>query len=149
MFLFMGGDKRLEPLKELAKDPARQTQCAHFIPREHTHISLAAIDAHWLSLYSQFSALVFPSKFAGICAVRRPMIFVGVPQYTVGRMISENKPGLVVKNGDSEGFAKAAAQLAKDPELRQEMGDNACQFYLRTFSKEAGRKKWAELLSAS
>ncbi|MGB0371574.1 MAG: glycosyltransferase family 4 protein [Opitutales bacterium] len=145
-FVFVGGGKRLSVFRELGSDGSAGLQFVPFAPREMTANSLSAIDIHWLSLYPQFSSLVFPSKFAGICSVGRPCIFVGDTECELARMIVEHGLGLVVRSGDADGFQRAVLNLVSDKALRDSMGANAISFYQEYFSKKSGLEKWEQLI---
>src|SRR5213075_2347842 len=48
-----------------------------YAPRERLSESLSAADAHLVTLLPEVEGLVVPSKFYGILAVARPVLYVG------------------------------------------------------------------------
>ena len=147
-FILIGGGKRFAEFDDLSESRLESVKLVDFSPRGKTAESLSAVDIHWFSLYPQFSDLVFPSKFAGICSVGRPSIFVGDVESALAKLISEHSLGLVVQSGDSRAFCDALNRLVSDKELRLQLGVNAHKFYAQHFSKQVGLELWKQLLSA-
>jgi len=83
---------------------------------------------HVAPFYSAFDALVLPSSNEGTpvsaieaLAAGRPVVATrvgGVPD-----VVRDGKDGFLVETGDTAELANRLAQLARDPELRERMGD--------------------------
>ena len=61
-------------------------------------------------------------------------------------IIQHGENGLIVKNGDIEGLAKAMISMMRDDAARKRMGENAKKV-VETYSEEAVMKQWIELFN--
>ena len=68
------------------------------------------------------SGLAVPSKFYGILAAGRPVLFIGPEESEVARVIREREIGVVVQPGDSEGLIRAILTYRDAPERREREG---------------------------
>jgi hypothetical protein len=84
--------------------------------------------------------LIVPSKFYGILAVARPVIFIGATDGELARLIDEHGIGLVVAEGDAEGLARAIRNV--DPE----MGRRGRELYLARFAPRHAFAAWERVL---
>ena len=80
VFLMIGGGKA--PFAELAAAVKRRRlgSALRFMPYQEQSMlrhSLSLPDLHWLSLDPRLEGLLLPSKFYGIAAAGKPMIFIG------------------------------------------------------------------------
>lgn len=75
---------------------------------------LAAADVHLITLRTEFSGLVLPSKIYACLSSGRPILFVGPKSSDVHLLCTEARhPGYEqVEPGDVDGFARALARLA-------------------------------------
>jgi hypothetical protein len=75
---------------------------------------LAAADVNLITLRTDFSGLVLPSKIYACLSSRRPILFVGPKSSDVHLLCTEARhPGYEqVEPGDVDGFARALARLA-------------------------------------
>ena len=84
-------------------------------PVEELPRLLVTADAHLISLRSEFSGIVLPSKVYGCIASRRPILFVGPASSDVHTLC--RKAGLPayehVEAGDIDGFAAELDRLAR------------------------------------
>ena len=61
-------------------------------------------------------------------------------------ILTKNQLGVFTKAGDLEGFVEAISQLAAEPEKCEKMGARGRQFILDNLTKDAGTRKYAEVL---
>lgn len=61
-------------------------------------------------------------------------------------ILTKNELGVFTKAGDLEGFVEAIRQLASEPKKCAEMGARGRQFILDNLTKDAGTRKYAEVL---
>jgi glycosyltransferase involved in cell wall biosynthesis len=87
-----------------------------------------------------------PSKFYGVLAVARPVIFIGAPDGELARIIEEHRCGIVVASGDDEGLARAIAKLRDDRADAVAMGQRGRQLYLERFAPERAFAAWERVL---
>lgn len=115
-------------------------------PREALGELLSLGNVHLVSVAENFSGLLVPSKFYGVLAAARPVLYVGPRESEVARVIEESKCGLVIEQGDSAGLVKAIETLHADPQLAQAMGRRAREVFERTFTRSHACERWLRLL---
>lgn len=117
-----------------------------YVPRERLAESLSAADVHLVSLQPSLEGLIVPSKIYGILAVGRPVIHIGSAEGEIGRLVTDNRCGLVVPSGDAAGLTAAIGRLAAEPVLRAEMGSNGLDLYKRRFAPAIAFDAWTGIL---
>lgn len=115
-------------------------------PRERIRDLLALGDVHLVLMEQGYEGLILPSKFYGILAASRPVIFVGPPDCEVARAIIENDCGFVIANGDVDALVGAVKRLSADPALAQQMGRRGRSALERRYSMQASCANWHSLL---
>ena len=147
IFLMIGGGKRFE---ELARAVKRQglTSSFRFIPYQEQKTlsySLAAADAHWLSLNQKLEGLIVPSKFYGIAAAGKPIIIIGDKNGEIARRVQQHGCGIVVAPGDADALVDALRLLAKAPGTVSEMGRRARAMLDGHFTRQQALQRWSGL----
>lgn len=100
--------------------------------------------------YLQSSIYVLSSRYEGLGMVLLEAQAYGVPLVSYDckcgprDIIEDGKNGFLVKTGDEKALADAIIRLAKDEQLRKEMGRKA-KLHSQKFSEEAIMKKWNDL----
>src|SRR6516162_6158398 len=148
IFLMVGGGKRFE---ELAQAVKRQglTCSFRFIPYQEQKMlsySLAAADAHWLSLNPKLEGLIVPSKFYGIAAAGKPIIVIGDKNGEIGRLVEQHGCGIVVAPGDADSLVTALRRLSSAPETISEMGRRARAMLDGHFTRQQALQRWSGLI---
>jgi colanic acid biosynthesis glycosyl transferase WcaI len=115
-------------------------------PAELLSDSLAAADVHLVSLLPALEGLVVPSKLYGILAAGRPVVFVGDTRSDLAKLVCEQRCGIAVAVGDSEGLAAELRALRDDPARRESMGTRARELALARYTKEHAVADWLALL---
>lgn len=142
-FVFTGGGAQFEAVKKAA---GANAEFRSYVPREQLSQSLSSVDAHLVSLQPALEGLIVPSKFYGILAVARPVIFIGARDGELARIINAHRCGVVVEPGDVEGLTRAIATLAADREAAAEMGRRGRELYLARFAPQRAFAAWEALL---
>ncbi|HEX8253422.1 MAG TPA: glycosyltransferase family 4 protein [Thermoanaerobaculia bacterium] len=142
-FVFTGGGAQFEAVKRAASANA---EFRPYVAREQLSASLSSVDAHLVSLQPALEGLIVPSKFYGILAVARPVIFIGARDGELARIIEEHRCGIVIAPGDVEGLARGIAALAADREAAAEMGRRGRELYLSRFAPAHAFAAWERLL---
>jgi glycosyltransferase involved in cell wall biosynthesis len=146
-FLMIGGGAGMSRLREaVAARGLRNFVFQPYQPRESLADSLAAADVHLVSLIPRLEGLVVPSKFYGILAAARPVIFVGDPDGELARVIAARGIGAVIDAGDGATLAAHLERYAADPALREAAGGAAHACYRESFTFERALYRWIELL---
>ena len=115
-------------------------------PAELLSDSLAAADVHLVSLLPALEGLIVPSKLYGILAAGRPVVFVGDTRSDLARLVCEQRCGIAVAVGDSEGLAAELRALRDDPARLESMGTRARELALARYTKEHAVADWLALL---
>ena len=142
-FVFTGAGAQLAGVKREAPPNA---EFRDYVPREALSESLSSVDAHLVSLKPSLEGLIVPSKFYGILAVARPVIFIGAKDGELARVIDAHQCGIVVAEGDVDGLVLAIESLAGDPAAAQSMGTRGRELYLQRFSPERAFEAWERVL---
>jgi colanic acid biosynthesis glycosyl transferase WcaI len=142
-FLFTGGGAQFDAVKRAAGTNAAFRSYA---PREELSTSLSAVDAHLVSLRPSLEGLIVPSKFYGVLAVGRPVLFVGARDGELARIIDEHRCGMVIEMGDVEGLTDAIRKLAGDRAEAAAMGRRGRELYLARFAPHHAFAAWERVL---
>lgn len=142
-FRFTGGGAQLEAVKRAA---GANAEFHPYAPRERLSESLSAADAHLVSLQPALEGLIVPSKFYGILAVARPVLFIGARDGELARIIDAHGCGIVVEPGDAGGLARAIESLAGDRGKAAEMGRRGRALYLERFAPQHAFAAWERVL---
>lgn len=86
-----------------------------------------------------------PSKTWSILSCGRPVL-ANFDEGELQMILTRNELGMFTKAGDLDGFVEAIRQLAAEPEKCAEMGARGRQFILDNLTKDAGTRKYAEVL---
>lgn len=148
VFLFIGGG----PLRDQIEAEAlhRGLQNVHFRPaqpRQQLAVSLSVADAHLVTLKPGCEHFVFPSKFYGILAVRRPMIFIGPRTSELARTIAARGLGLVAERDEIGALAAGIQQLVGEPARRTQIDAALARFAREAGSVDSARARWRKLLA--
>lgn len=114
-------------------------------PRATLGAALAVGDLHLVTLRPGCERFVFPSKVYGICAARRPVLFIGPPESDVARLVVATGIGRAVPAGNPVAVASAVVQFAADAALRGRAAEAAGQF-AATSSASLAIGRWRSLL---
>lgn len=143
-FVFTGGGAKIEAIR---RSGAANVEVRGYVPLEQLAGSLSAADVHLVSLLPSLEGLIVPSKFYGVLAVGRPLIFIGARDGELARIIEEHRCGIVVASGDTAGLAAAIRHLAEHPEEAQAMGARGRALYLARFAAEHAFAAWERVLT--
>jgi len=142
-FVFTGGGAQLAAVRAAAPSNA---EFRAYVPREQLSESLSSVDAHLVSLQPSLEGLIVPSKFYGILAVARPVIFIGARDGELARIIDRHGCGVVVESGDVEGLVRAIETLASDRSQSAAMGLRGRELYLHRFAPAHAFAAWERVL---
>src|ERR1043165_2642344 len=146
-FLFIGSGAQLDAINRASEGARPLATFAPYQPREMLSESLSAGDAHLVSLLTQLEGLIVPSKFYGILAVARPVLFIGAADGELARLIREHDLGYAIAPGDDAALARAIEELAADPERASAMGRRGRALYDERFAPEIALGEWERILA--
>jgi glycosyltransferase involved in cell wall biosynthesis len=145
--LFIGGGVKMEALKtQVDERNLRRVRFLPYRPRECLEDSLAAADVHLVSLIPALEGLIVPSKFYGILAAGRPVVFIGDPDGELARIIRATGSGVVVGTGRGAELASAIRRLQRDDCERLAMSLAARQLLDDRYTVNRGVAAWTALL---
>jgi colanic acid biosynthesis glycosyl transferase WcaI len=151
VFQFIGGGALLPQFIRGVEKDSLQTlfRFAPYQANDQLRLSLTLPDVHWISLRPEMDGLVVPSKFYGICAAGRPIIFIGNSRNELARLVLENDCGAVVENGNDEKLAEVIGEFLGDREKVKRLGSNARTLLDARFSRRHALEKWTETLHSA
>lgn len=149
--LMVGDGAQLPALRDRAR--SLQLDAVSFRPYqplEFLRQQLLVADMHIVTLDPRLEGLVVPSKFVGVIALGKPVLFVGSPDGELGTLIRETGCGVVVAPGAVQDLARAIADLARDrdegsPRLRA-MSENALALCARELQRSRAFDDWAGVI---
>ena len=144
-FVFAGGGVGMSRIRPLESDAVR------FLPACSYGELNSVLNVADIGLVTQTRAslgCVVPSKFYGILAAGRGVLYVGPEESTVAQVIRETGCGWTVELGDSEGMARLIRELEADRARVREVGERARQVFEERFTREKGVARFWELLAS-
>lgn len=147
-FLFIGGGAKLKALQHFVVDHLLENVMFQpYQERDQLSMSLSVADLHLVSLKPELEGLIVPSKFYGITAVGRPVIYLGNEIGELAKVIKEASCGYAVANDNVKEFCELITGLAGDPELCQGMGIEARKLFEQKYTKTQALMEWTQLLT--
>ena len=116
-------------------------------PKEILPYSLTLPDLHVISLQPDLEGLIVPSKFYGIAASGRPVLYIGNPKGEIPEILKDNACGHTVNIGDVESAVKFIKKLKMDSEKTIKMGGASRQIFDEKFNKQISFDSWVNVLS--
>lgn len=148
-FLFIGGGHGKEMIEQVVQDKVlNNVQFRPYQPRESLKESLGLPDVHLVTLKPELEGLIVPSKFYGIAAAGRGVLFVGDPQGEIGKIVEAANCGKTVAIGEHEKLAGYISKLKNETGLAKEWGDNARAVFEARFDSKIPFELWDELINS-
>jgi colanic acid biosynthesis glycosyl transferase WcaI len=82
--------------------------------RERLRESLTLPDIHIVSLDERLEGLIVPSKFVGVLAMGRPVLWIGAADGEVGRLVRMSGCGVTVPSDDAAALTRVLRELSDD-----------------------------------
>lgn len=102
VWLFIGGGAGIERLKtDPALGQSGRVLFKPYQPRERLCESLSVGDAHLIVLDPQCDGLILPSKYYGVRAVARPILYLGSSEASVAGMLDDGDVLLLAQDSDA------------------------------------------------
>jgi colanic acid biosynthesis glycosyl transferase WcaI len=148
LFVFIGSGSRRREVEAAIAGGASNLLLLGFQDREFLAHSLSAGDVHFISLRPGCEGLVVPSKFYGVLAAGRPVIYEGSASGEVALTIGEVGCGRVVEHRDATALRSAILDYCDDREAAARAGDAGLVAFRAHFTQEHGATRCADLLEA-
>lgn len=147
VFLLIGGGSGMEALKvEADSHGLSNIIFKPYQPHKILAQSLSAADVHLITLRPKLEGLIVPSKFYGIAAAARPIIFVGDEFGELAVIVKDTEAGLVVREGDGAMLSQAIVELKENPRVAERMGACARKVFDTRFCRPAATARWRSVL---
>jgi glycosyltransferase involved in cell wall biosynthesis len=143
-FVVTGGGAQLN---ELRAERLPNLRFEGYAPRERLSESLSSADAHLVTLLPSLEGLIVPSKFYGILAVARPVLFVGARDGELARIITAHECGYVIEPGDGEELSRRIRELASDRDRARAIGLRGRRLYEERFAPRIAFASWERILT--
>ncbi len=88
-----------------------------------------------------------PSKFYGIAAAGRPVLYIGDPEGDIVTIIQRANCGIAISEGDAGSLAAQIRRLDSAYDLCLDMGRNARAVFDQRFERRWALSIWKQLLS--
>ncbi len=148
-FLFIGGGVHHESLRRMREQESlRNLSLQPYQPQESLLSTLKAGDIHLVTLRPELEGLIVPSKFIGVCAAARPVIFVGATDGEIAGLIGQFECGFVVKPGEAAELKTRIEELAASKSLREAMGSRARSHYEARYTRTSALRRWEAVLES-
>ncbi|MGA6828432.1 glycosyltransferase family 4 protein [Nitrospira sp. NS4] len=149
VFLFIGdGAGRCWLEAEVAARGLTNVQFRPYQPADRLRWSLSLPDVHLISLRPALEGLIVPSKFYGIAAAGRPVIYVGDPDGEISRILQREQCGWSFSIGNAEGLAGRILSLSDERHQVIEAGLRARRAFDRQYARAHALQTWRALLEA-
>lgn len=116
-------------------------------PRAQLRQSLALPDIHVVSLNPALERLIMPSKFVGVIALGRPVLWLGDPAGEIGTLVQVSGCGVVAAADDAVGIAASLTHLASDPDRVTRMSVAASTLWAKSYRRQNALERWRTLLN--
>jgi glycosyltransferase involved in cell wall biosynthesis len=148
VFLMIGSGSGMRQLaKAVADRELPNFRFLPFQPREALADSLAAADVHWVSLRPALEGFIVPSKFYGILAAARPVVFIGDHDGELAREIRACGCGQTIGIGQSQALAQLLQSWKSDRSQLERMGLSGYQRYEDRYSASRAIEQWIRILT--
>jgi colanic acid biosynthesis glycosyl transferase WcaI len=148
VFLMIGGGAGMVQLEREVRDRGLcNFRFLPYQPRESLGDALAAADVHWVSLRPALEGFIVPSKFYGILAAARPVVFIGDIDGELAREISRCDCGAAVAVADVPELTRVLRAWQTDPQLLGDMGQRGRRRYVERYCAEHAFQKWRRILT--
>jgi glycosyltransferase involved in cell wall biosynthesis len=147
-FRFVGGGVGQARLKAaIAAHGWSHVTFEDYAPLAELGRSLAACDAHLVTLDPACESLIQPSKIYGILASGRPALFLGAGDGAIARLLARNDAGLTLDSTAPETWRPLLAALVADPARLAAMGQNARRAHEHHYARRHALAAWREVLA--
>jgi glycosyltransferase involved in cell wall biosynthesis len=147
VFLLIGDGAQRAALERMAEARGLENvQFRPYQPRAALRASLTLPDLHVVSLDERLEGLIVPSKFVGVIALGKPVLWLGSKAGEVGRLVLQSGAGMVVPADDAAALAASLRALARYPARLESMSGNARALWQGRFRRADALARWQGLL---
>jgi glycosyltransferase involved in cell wall biosynthesis len=142
-FLFIGDGAHVTSMKRtVERKNLGNVIFKPYQPRTRLSVSLSVPDLHLISLLPSLEGLIVPSKFYGIAAAGRPMLYIGTTNGEIPQLIRREQCGFSVELHHAQETADVIAGLAQDESTCRRLGNRARSLFDHRFEKSYAMENW-------
>ena len=116
------------------------------VPLSDLGSSLAAADVHLITMRPDCSGSVWPSKFYGVVATGRPVIFIGPKSAEIFEIITKSQLGIAVEPTNLTEAQHFVMKLADSPKIHREYCERVQEFALQQPGLEGAINFWNRIV---
>jgi glycosyltransferase involved in cell wall biosynthesis len=148
VFLFIGAGAQLASMRKHTEAKGLgNILFKPYQPRDQLRLSLSVPDIHVISLLPSLEGLIVPSKFYGIAAAGRPMLYIGDIQGEIPQLIRNAQCGFSVEVNQAEQAAAVINKLAQETAVCRRLGKQARMLFDQQFAKSYAEKAWQHVIT--
>jgi glycosyltransferase involved in cell wall biosynthesis len=146
-WVFVGGGVMRPQLEQfIKKHQIPNVIMKPYQPRSNLGELITLGDVHLVLVADGFEGTLLPSKFYGIMAAARPVIYIGPESSEVAFVINETGCGYSLRNSDSDGLVAAIKQLQQNPTVAHAMGLRGRRVLESSYSMQKACAIWRECI---
>jgi glycosyltransferase involved in cell wall biosynthesis len=146
-FLLVGDGAQRAPLERRARELQLQNVVFQpFQPRERLRETLSLPEMHLVSLDARLEGLIVPSKFVGVIALGKPVIWLGEPHGELGAIVQRSGCGIAVAADDPVELAAGIASLAGDTQRLATLQAGATALWANRYQRQRALDRWLDVL---
>ena len=150
LFLFIGdGAQRTWIEREIRLRGLKNVVFKPYQTRDMLAQSLSVPDIHVISLQPALEGLIVPSKFYGVAAAGRPVLYVGDPNGEIGSIIRSADCGYCVGVGEAGPAAEFLRALSSNPARAEQLGRNARRIFDERYDKRFALASWCRVIETT
>ena len=148
-FMFVGGGMRKGELyNQFSSEIQKNVISLSFQPNNKLNKVLSACHIGLVSLRDGLEGMAVPSKIYGIMAAGIPIIALVPANSEIAYIVREENCGFVVNPTDLNGLINAVSVLKSDEKLRNEMGVNGRNAFVKKYTTKIIASKYKSFISA-
>lgn len=134
--------------QEVTRRGLTNVQFRPYQPAGQLRWSLSVPDVHVISLRPNLEGLIVPSKFYGVAAAGRPMIYLGDPEGEIARIVQREECGWSFCIGEVDPLAQCILRLSQAPQAVAAAGQQARRAFDRLYTRHHALSSWRVLLGS-
>lgn len=146
-FLFIGDGHKKHQIKAYIDNLDLRNVTLHpYQPLDQLHLSLALADVSLISQLLEGSDCVAPSKYYGILASSKPVLYLGSHNSDIAKLTRTYRNGITVTPGEVKELVESILYLYNHRDVCDSMGKMSRSLYENLFTRELSLQAYSYLL---
>ena len=147
-FLFIGGGYGMKELKRYVKEKKlKNVMFQPYQSRDLLPLTLNVADVHWVTLEPNMEGYIVPSKYYGILASGKPVIFIGDRDGEISVEVNKERCGASVAIGDVQSLAEIIRLYSEDTDLVNQVGQKGRKMFETLYDMPISTNKFLQLFT--